>query len=131
MERLNVLLYHDNGHGVGEGALTLYIGHHCSWRAVECDAEGRVAAVNLMDKGGHLEHRPARRTSGLLLPELARLQALERLTLTASVQFAAGMPDEWLQPGAFPRLKRWVGRAAAARPCCACCVLRSLRRPPF
>lgn len=124
MERLSVLLYHD---GLGEGALQMAYGHHCKWRGVECNAEGRVAAVHLVDKGGNLERHSNRRTSRILLPELAALGALERLNLFASVPFTAGMPDEWLQPGAFPRLQRWVGqRAAAARVCSP--VLQCARR---
>ena len=44
---------------------------------------------------------------GPLLPELSQLQWLEELSIGLSVgqPWAAGVPAEWGQPGAFPRLK--------------------------
>jgi len=48
-------------------------------------------------------------SSGPLLPELAHLPHLERLTLVRQgVAPWAGIPREWLQQGAFPRLRRLV-----------------------
>jgi hypothetical protein len=43
-----------------------------------------------------------------LLPELARLPSLERLILELPMLrvLPSGLPTEWWQPGAFPRLQR-------------------------
>jgi hypothetical protein len=43
---------------------------------------------------------------GPLLPELALLPRLESLrVLLYTGQLTGGIPDEWVAPGAFPRLK--------------------------
>lgn len=43
-----------------------------------------------------------------LVPELARLPALERLVLELPMLRAlpSGLPEQWWAPGAFPRLQR-------------------------
>ena len=46
---------------------------------------------------------------GPLLPELAQLRWLEHLIFEGRMQtMYAGIPSERGQPGAFPRLQRWV-----------------------
>lgn len=43
---------------------------------------------------------------GVLLPELARLQRLKKLSIWFPfVRFRNPMPDAWGAPGAFPRLQ--------------------------
>ena len=51
---------------------------------------------------------PGPTVPGLLLPELALLERLEVLVLEhpQGRGWAAGMPVEWGQPGAFPRLQQ-------------------------
>ena len=81
-------------------------GHHCQWRGVECDATGRVTTLLVHDAGGDTTRDHDHPVSRALLPELAKLEALERLSITARTPFPDGIPAAWLQPGAVPRLKQ-------------------------
>lgn len=80
-------------------------GHHCLWRGVKCNAAGRVTTVHVHDSGGDFNRDGANPVSRALLPELAGLEALEHLSITANCPFTTGIPATWLQPGAFPLLK--------------------------
>ena len=42
---------------------------------------------------------------GPMLPELAELQYIEALVVSQATMPTAGVPAEWMQPGAFPRLR--------------------------
>lgn len=80
-------------------------GHHCQWRGVLCDADGRVTTLLVHDAGGDFIRDGGNPVSRALIPSLVGLEALEVLGITANAPYPDGIPAAWLQPGAFPRLK--------------------------
>lgn len=83
----------------------------CAWQRVACDGEGHVASIAIEDEErGVATHRavsdaPAPADARPLIPALANLRWLERLRIMYRRRpLLAGLPPEWCQPGAFPRL---------------------------
>lgn len=92
----------------------------CDWENVACDGEGHVESIIVEDEERGLLAHGASSTAPPaaarpLVPALASLRWLRLLRVMYRRRpVLAGLPPEWCQPGAFPRLAECVSPALAA-----------------
>lgn len=128
--RLSVYAADPTGQGKAFGWQPGNPTQHCFWFMMRCDTQGHVQAIEITMGGSEAQvafiaaiaaaARPGNGTAagsgapgplarGPFLPDLARLQRLDRLEFmwpspAGQEQVLAGIPPEWGHPGAFPSL---------------------------